>query len=435
MHIELSPELPHGFSGTTYPNDVLSVNHALDLVFNQYTRSASSEVSGNKAGQMPMIISAYCSGECKAKVRAPGIARTGCVNKTWSITEKMLHDPSSTWGSRNYIAPKPVFYSNIEMFGDDKASGPMRTPGREAALLTTGITHFESCSGQYVETNCTISSAVLEYDVIIRGHEISIANSATSGRVLAEANNTFYNISLKAPQQVTLMALIEFLEPLLEANASLAFPFPKGKLDYVDYNSLNLFATQHFETSLMHGPCDLRFSDPTNDIVSTFNSIMFRAGVLTGTWRNTTHLIDEGLSVNQTIQAQLMERQTVFHSDLKWFAGAATIQGITIILILPVFWGWWTIGVDMTLSPFQAAKMLDAPLLKDVNSAAGATGISNDIGDQMVKLGLVEVYQTVIPANTDGKLASGVTVLSGSRIGIAEPQAVVRPHKGMRFTH
>jgi hypothetical protein len=79
----------------------------------------------------------------------------------------MLCDPSSTWGSRNYIAPKPVFYTNIEMFADDKASGPMRTPEREAALLTIGITNFESCSGQYVETNCTISSAVLEYDVII----------------------------------------------------------------------------------------------------------------------------------------------------------------------------------------------------------------------------------------------------------------------------
>jgi hypothetical protein len=242
-------------------------------------------------------------------------------------------------------------------------------------------------------------------------------------------------MSVKAPQQVTLMALVEFLEPLMEANESLAFPFPKGKLDYVDYNSLNLFATQHFETSLMHCPCDHRFSDPTDDIVSTFDSIMFRDGVLTGTWRNVTHLIDEGLSVHQTVQAQRMEKQTIFHSDLRWLAGAAAIQGITIMLIFPIFWGWWIIGVDMTLSPFQAAKMLDAPLLKDVNSAAGATGISNDIGDRKVKLGLFEVYESVIPTNTDGKLASGVTVLSESRIGIAEPQAVVRPRKGMRFTH
>ena len=435
MDVELSPELPHGFSGTWYPGDALSVNDALSLVYGQYTRSASLTGGDSKADQVPIRTSAYCSGECRATVRAPGIARTDCVNKTWPITEKMLRDPSSAWGSGGVMPSKSIFYTEISLYGVNVYAGSMRTPGREAALLTTGVTNYESCSGQYVETNCTLSSAVLEYDVVIRGHEMTFETSAASGRVVAEANNTFFNESAKAPQDVTLMGIMLLLQPSISANASLSHTVSKGYLTDPAMDTLNLFAMQHFETSLMQTKCDVRFSDPTNDIVSMFNSILFRAGVLTGKWRNTTHLLDEGLSVHQTVQAQQMEKQNIFHSDLRWFAGAAAIQCITIMLILPVFWGWWNIGVELTLSPFQTAKMLDAPILKDVNSAAGATGISNDIGDRKVKFGLVEVYEPIIPTNTEGKLSSGVAILTGSRIGITDPQGVVRPRKGMRFTY
>ena len=71
---------------------------------------------------------------------------------------------------------KSIFYTEISLYGVNVYAGSMRTPGREAALLTTGVTNYESCSGQYVETNCTLSSAVLEYDVVIRGHEMTFEN-------------------------------------------------------------------------------------------------------------------------------------------------------------------------------------------------------------------------------------------------------------------
>ena len=181
--------------------------------------------------------------------------------------------------------------------------------------------------------------------------------------------------------------------------------------------------------------CNVGFTDPTDDIVSGLNSMMFSAGVLAGTWRNATQLIDKSLSVNQTVQVQQTRTQNVFHSDLGWFAGAAAIQTLTILLILPVFWGWWSIGVELTLSPFQTAKMLDAPLLKHINSAAGATGITNEMGDRKLKLGLVGVPEyTPRPKDDEKNLdRAGESYATGSRIGITDAQRVVRPQKGMRF--
>lgn len=435
MNIDLSPELPHGFSGTWTPNKTYSFNSALQVAYAAYIRSASLEMSDNKAEQVPMLISAYCSGECKTTVRAPGVARTGCVEKRWPVTKSMLRDPSSVWGSGDGMPSKPLFFSNMALFGEFRDSGPMWTPGREAALVTTGTLDLEDCSGVYVETHCTISSAVLEYDVVVRGHEISFATTAASGRVLAEANNTFFDIYANAKQDVTLMLLILLFEPSTSANATLSYLASKGEVDGISFDTFNFFAMKHFKTSLVRSPCEVHFSDPTNDIVAMLNSIMFRAGVMTASWQNMTGLLDEGLSVHQTVPAQQTESQNVFHTDLRWFAGAATIQSITIIIVLPVFWGWWNVGVELTLSPFHTAKLLDAPVLECVNSAAGATGISNDLGDRKVQLGLVESLEPSGPTRTDGKLPGGVDFLYRSRIGITNPHGVARPRKGMRFTH
>lgn len=33
-----------------------------------------------------------------------------------------------------------------------------------------------------------------------------------------------------------------------------------------------------------------------------------------------------------------------------------------------MLWGFWNLGGDLTLSPFNAALAFDSPLLKDVNS-------------------------------------------------------------------
>jgi hypothetical protein len=143
--------------------------------------------------------------------------------------------------------------------------------------------------------------------------------------------------------------------------------------------------------------------------------------------------MDEGLTADQSVQAHQTETLNVFHSDLRWFAGAAAIQIVALILILPVFYGWWKIGLpDLTLSPFHLAKLFDAPLLRDVNSNTGARGIVRDVGSLPVKLGLVET--PTYPDTGFNELSTMGLQRRASRVGIAESQRVAVPWKGMRFT-
>lgn len=44
-------------------------------------------------------------------------------------------------------------------------------------------------------------------------------------------------------------------------------------------------------------------------------------------------------------------------------AGAALIQLLCIIFILPTYWGWWHFGRKISFSPLEMAKAFDSPLL------------------------------------------------------------------------
>lgn len=78
--------------------------------------------------------------------------------------------------------------------------------------------------------------------------------------------------------------------------------------------------------------------DPTTEILNIINEVMFRAGVVAG-WDNLTHGLDDGLTASQSVKANQTLVVNVYTSDIRWFAGAAAIQVVALLLILPVFYG------------------------------------------------------------------------------------------------
>lgn len=78
-----------------------------------------------------------------------------------------------------------------------------------------------------------------------------------------------------------------------------------------------------------------------------FLQLFFRAATLASSgpssrpWQpNLDGWLDPGVSVNQTISAKQEKNQNVFRSDLRWYFGAAVLQLATVLLILPMYWGW-----------------------------------------------------------------------------------------------
>ncbi|KAK3630913.1 hypothetical protein LTR56_017186 [Elasticomyces elasticus] len=137
--------------------------------------------------------------------------------------------------------------------------------------------------------------------------------------------------------------------------------------------------------------------------------------------------MDEGLSVDQLIHGNQTTTQNVYRSDLRWFAGAAVLEIMAVMFVLPLFFGWWTLGNAPLLPPMELGLAFDAPCLKEVNSATGSSGVVQKVGDVHLKYGVIHTMNG--PGIEDGKDSERMVC----RLGIAQSQNVQQPTRGMRF--
>ncbi|KAK5681425.1 hypothetical protein LTS10_005955 [Elasticomyces elasticus] len=424
LSLLLAPELPTGFSG-------VSQNGALDLSY------GAMQVSEDWKNKVPIELNVQpCNGTCATTVRAPGVSLSNCSSTTWTLVEEDLYDVNATWGTwRSYDSAtdmfgNPMFYVRLGYL-------PIHTPqGSEIASIETGMLQWwyledDTFVGEYVATVCYYTPAILEYDVSIQGKQLTIIKR---GRTIQTATNTLsFNIDLPFDhvQPNTIDALTMYLNLHVGVNASVGFransepgtfwglapmstEYRAGVVKYLDYSSDD----------------GMRITDPTPDILADLNEMMFRAGVVSTDWSNATSLMDEGLSIEQTLQSTQTVTENVYRADLRWFAGAAVLEVLAVLFVLPLFWGWWRLDKVQMLSPFDLALAFDAPLLKDVNSATGVQNVVKQMGDLQIRFGMSAQYAKGSGPGDDGAELGRVP---GFRLGFAESQVVSEPLKGMRF--
>lgn len=194
---------------------------------------------------------------------------------------------------------------------------------------------------------------------------------------------------------------------------------------------MNAEATNSWMTSALPlgsrgGRFALQFKDPTSQILAKYNELMFRGAILASAQKGASQRIDQGLSVNQELSAIETAREPIFHVDLRWFAGAAIFELVTVLLVLIQFYGWWKFQKSISLSPLDLALAFDSPLLSDINSAVGATGVVKHAGGMKIRFGHVQAS-----GESEGWKAGGQ---SPGRLGVGHSENVVRPRKGERFS-
>ena len=303
--------------------------------------------------------------------------------------------------------------------------------GPEEVVLHIGIANFSDCVGQYVETSCSLVSAILEYDVMIKDHDvIKFAKPPSEAKVVAVANNTFINAT-ELPVPLTISGLAAFFAGHIAANASMhpsSDTRETGAEIMPDRNSFNNMVDKY---TLNSSYCWSSFADPTKSILDDFNNLMFRAGIAAANFADEngdmTFQLDPGLSLTQNVTALQTLRVNVFVSDLRWWAGAALLEVLAAFAILPIFWGYWRLGLRVTMSPFEIAKAFEAPLLRSATSGSGSRGIERAMGDVQVRFGTADQrYDRYGPGEDFEGTATGSLI-------VGEREDVVRPRRGTRF--
>jgi hypothetical protein len=376
LALQLSPELPIGFSGIVQPGtDGLVLTDDVVGACNDWMNKSP----------IPMSTTPLCKGICAGRVLGPGMAKDYCRTTTWPITSAIYTDRNFTWGQSNDtmgFGSTPLFSLYVTSSG-----GPLGTPfpgfASQAAVLYTGNLNVVNGSGTYNATTCYMIPAIIEYEVTFNdaGHVVLQPDSFNTGRVVSYANNTPAVPSpgidwddITQPLNDTLDYLTEVFQTMTGANASAGLygtfdvmQFTPQAMKYIDERPGN----------------DIRTFDPTADVFHSMNELMFRSAVRASTWGNITSLIDAGLTINQTTTANQTVTRNVFRSDFHWYAAATTIELIAVLMVLPLYWGFWRLEKHLALSPLSTAAAFGAPLLR--------AGSAHDCDDVVQKLGDVRV--------------------------------------------
>lgn len=106
-------------------------------------------------------------------------------------------------------------------------------------------------------------------------------------------------------------------------------------------NPLTSNAVTMKHTNFSNGPLDLNYYDPTPSAISKFNQMMFRGALMSIGWPHLANLTDPDVSIYQNVAALETIQLNAYQTDLRWYAGAAVLELMTVLLILPMFWGWW----------------------------------------------------------------------------------------------
>lgn len=362
----ISPELPTGFSGNMSDSGTYVGSNAGD-VRTQWMNSVPITIDtrgvDSKSDSQSSLMG--CDGVCEATIQAPGLIVV--EDATQSSTTPFTVNASQVEGPN-------VFYVDLNSLSQPGLNAS------ETMYLEVATAAIQDCKGTLTDKLYTLAPAILQYAVTIRNQTYTFAQPAGTAKLSSLANNTQY---VRNPgsdlYQATYGPLYGDVEPWFFSNTSL-------ELDAVNPNGLTPFTMLALNyTSEPHSTCNVNFRDPTQDVLSRVNELFFRAGIMAASLPTTPSLIDHGLKVNQTFTASRTRTLNVFQSDFRWFGGAVAVQLLMILAILPLLWGWWKLDRNVSMSPLETARLIDAAALRDVNPRADGDLIAKQVGHLRIK--------------------------------------------------
>ena len=178
------------------------------------------------------------------------------------------------------------------------------------------------------------------------------------------------------------------------------------------------------------------WDDPTPFIFSTLDELMFRIAIDAAhsdllqrvKWQyydfarggirqapnKTTSAKYQVYPQPQIIEMEQTRTLQVYDYNLTFLAAALAVMFLAVIVIIPMFNGFWQLGRDTSLSPLELANAFGSPILDDANSNMSANQIVEASGNRSVRYGHVPGFHR-------------------GRLQFDKADAVVRPFPGYEY--
>ncbi|KFZ19670.1 hypothetical protein V501_00577 [Pseudogymnoascus sp. VKM F-4519 (FW-2642)] len=428
----IAPLIPYGYTGIT--TGLGGGDSDLSIVAPTIPAMDSARDYFNK---VPITTGfTGCKGNCTGTVPAAGFAVT-CQKRRFPVDYYAKGINPSNSSDLSYQDPQLGFSTN---FTEDSWS--------LSANLTVAYVDSinQTCAGFMTVRSCYLQAATIEYPITITNNVVTLGD-VSSPKVLALQNSSVYSHStclvdcpVYAQGGMTISGITLSTQRFFNSSVILTHvaPTPHTAFDWiVDYagtlsNQYQSVTESDFAYSINN--CNMTYLDPTNVIIQAMNEMMFRTALRA----SNTSLYNglegfnhpgepvifipmpgvDGVPRNTSITMTQTSSINVYSSDYKFLGASIAIIILSLILITPLYYGYWKIGRRPTLNPLETAKAFGAPLLERAGSNMEVTGLVKVVGPTKVRYG--EVLRE----------EDGVQV---HKLEIAEAEAVRAPRRAVTY--
>jgi hypothetical protein len=158
--------------------------------------------------------------------------------------------------------------------------------------------------------------------------------------------------------------------------------------------------------------------DPTIEILRKLNTLSFVTALYIKGAPTTDKSLRAGLGMaNQTIEASVTGIVEEYLTSFAYVGGALAATFLTVMLVLPVYWGFWQLGRKVTLGPLEISQAFGAPIIAPDKTKAyhgDFDQVLEDVGKRRVQYGQLKDAPP-------------------GQMGLAEPERIVVPKASHRW--
>lgn len=377
--------------------------------------------------------------ECSGAIKALGFA-FNCSTTTEDVDYGLQHQSQAGGVSTSYPLWDVTFESSWASDNKSYASIDLNMLYVDSHAGATN----DSCPGTLTRRTCEIRPAIVEYPVTVMvpsKEELNGKNIVTHIKFYTDNITLPLGTPIIEPQ----IDQLKFLE-YVDLNENFNETSTVGALTYVLNNlyssSAYLVYRDEWDIVLRGGQAQTMFfadsdtetfsrcyydidrpglDDPAIEILRKVNTLSFVTSLYLKGQPNVdvNNRTAAGMS-SQTVLTSVTGIVEEYTTDFHYVAGALVASFATLLLVFPVYWGFWQLGRKVTLGPLEIANAFNAPITKPENVQAqhgDFDEVLQEIGKRRVKYGQLK------------------NAPPGS-MGIAEPDDIVKPdyRESKRFT-
>lgn len=324
LNMSIAPLLPVGWTGDVNSNFFGDVSAE-----NQYSGIVQQWSTNNHPALLDQEGFA-CDGTCIGSVPSTGISYT-CSNIKTSIPLYQLTEADNFYG----------FFTNYTRALDENSDPVLLL----TVQLIDGVD--DQCNANYITKTCTIQAGTVSYPI-----EITNTTITTNQKSAPITNFVPHPYSGDSP------------------NATEATPFgPLGGLTWLGFNFLytadqiaytntsttsftdytnGTMAIQYYDYSYTNPnapDCSYRWFDPSPDILTAFEEVLFWASVEAG---------------NETEMFWVKEskERLVYTAVYSYLGVASVVLAAAVGSVAWTLWGWWRLEGEVSLNPLETARVI-----------------------------------------------------------------------------